>query len=100
MQWKIHIKIYIYKGNNKITEFRTILQRESQNHREYYALYLRPIFPSEIGDRSCIWLSFLFVAPKHFTRRVSGIKFIRYAQYRNFGKQNNLKVFGSNKQKG
>jgi len=30
MIWKIQKKI-VYKGNNKITELRTILQRESQN---------------------------------------------------------------------
>jgi hypothetical protein len=29
--------IYVYKGNNKITELRTILQRESQNL--YYTMY-------------------------------------------------------------
>ena len=34
------------------------------------------------------------------TRRVSGITVIRYAQYQNIGKQNNVKVFGSNKAKG
>ena len=33
------------------------------------------------------------------TRRVSGITFIRYAQYRNIEKLSNLKVFGSNKAK-
>jgi hypothetical protein len=31
---------------------------------------------------------------------ISGITFIRYAQYQNIGKQNNVKVFGSNKAKG
>jgi hypothetical protein len=31
---------------------------------------------------------------------VSGITFIRYAQYRNIGKPNNINVFGSNKTKG
>ena len=30
-------------------------------------------------------------------RHVSGITFIRYAQNREIGKPNNLKVFGSNK---
>jgi len=34
------------------------------------------------------------------TRRVSRITFSGYAQYRNIGKPNNLKVFGSNKPKG
>jgi hypothetical protein len=31
---------------------------------------------------------------------MQGITFIRYAQYQNIGKQNNVKVFGSNKAKG
>jgi hypothetical protein len=31
---------------------------------------------------------------------ISGITFIMYAQYRNIGKPNNLKVFGSNKPNG
>jgi hypothetical protein len=31
---------------------------------------------------------------------VSGITFIGYSQYRNIGRPNNLKVFGSNKTKG
>jgi hypothetical protein len=32
-------------------------------------------------------------------QRISGIIFIRHAQYRNIGKPNSLKVFGSNKTK-
>ena len=32
--------------------------------------------------------------------RIPGITFIRYAQNRNIGKPNNLKVFGSKKVKG
>jgi hypothetical protein len=33
-------------------------------------------------------------------RHVSEITFIKYVQYQNIGKPNNLKVFGSNKPKG